>query len=360
MTGSLVFLTPLGLVAAAALALPLAGLAFASRREESARRLLRLPAPPPVQRLGRAAALAAVPLVLGVAATQPALRSKQTTRVRTDAEAFFLVDISRSMSASRTPSSPTRLARAKDDALRLRDAIPQVPSGIATLTDRALPMLFPNADLNVFAATLRSAVSIEEPGPTTSNVLATTFCQAETCPLGSLATQNFFGAGTRRRLVVLLTDGESGPLDLQLLSHELGTTKLVIVHVWSPTERVYDGTRPEEGYHVHPESTALLAQIAQAVNGHVFTEGALGAAAAALRTDLGSGPTKVLGRTERTRTLAPYVALLALLPLAYLLRGSVTRGLAASLRELLEELLDLSRVNAAVRARALLARPADR
>jgi hypothetical protein len=316
--------------------IPLAGLALAVRRESGARRALRLPAPPPVQRVGRAAALVAVPVVLAIAATQPALRSRQTTRVRTDAQAFFVVDISRSMMASRSAKGPTRLERAKHDAIRIRDAIAEVPSGIATLTDRALPSLFPNADPNVFVQTMDGAVSIENPGPISSNVLATSLDA-----VGALGSQNFFDRAIRRRVVVLLTDGESVGVHPGQVARQLGAgpgVKLVAVHVWSPDERVYHPNgRPEEGYHPHPESTALLSSVAQAAGGRMYGENAIGSAASAVRAAVGSGPTRVLGRAERTRTLAPYVALVALLPLFWILRGSVRRGLLGSVRELVVE-----------------------
>jgi|SRR5579862_764517 len=332
MVGSLVFLTPLGSLAALAVLIPLAGLALAARREASARRYLRLSAPPPVRRLPRLVALAAVPVVLGVAATQPALRTRETTRVRTDAQAFFVFDISRSMMASRSPRSPTRLARAKADALQIRDAIAQVPSGIATFTDRALPYLFPNADPSVFANTLANAIQIENPGPTSSNVLATSLDA-----VSALGNQNFFSPAIRRRLVVVLTDGESTALhpqaDAQALAAGPGV-KVIFVHVWAPTEHVYDPNgKAEEGYHVHLDSTANLDELAQAIGGRVFGENAVGSAARAAQTALGRGPTQVLGRTERTRTLAPYVALLALLPLLFILRGTIRRGLTRALRD---------------------------
>src|SRR5439155_627533 len=127
-----------------------------------------------------------------------------------------------------------------------------------------------------------------------------------------------------RRLVVLLTDGEAVPVDTGRLAHDLGTTpgvKLVVVHVWSGDERVFDSNgKPEPAYHVHPESGQTLAAIAQATGAHVYGEGSIGAAAHEAAAALGSGPTQVQGRTQKTTTLAPYVALLALLPLVVVLR----------------------------------------
>ena len=315
---------------ALALAIPLVGLALAARREQRAGSMLRLPPPPPARRLPRVLALVAVLGLLGLAATQPALRTTTTARVRTDAQAFFIVDISRSMMASRTATSPTRLARAKQAALEIRGAIPQVASGIATLTNRVLPDLFPTADQNVFEQTMRKAVAIEQPPPTTSNVLATSLGA-----LGSIETQNFFSPAARKRLVIVLTDGESAAFDPAKVAHDLRVppgAKLIVVHVWNDTESVFTNGQREQGYHLHPESSQQLTSIQEALGGgHVYSEHGVGAASRAARAALGSGPTKVEGKTERTRTLAPYVALLALLPLLLLL-PRIGRGLGSALR----------------------------
>jgi hypothetical protein len=73
-----------------------------------------------------------------------------------------------------------------------------------------------------------------------------------------------------------------------------------------------------------------------ATGGRSFGEGAVAGAAGAIQAAVGSGPTIVQGRTERTRTLAPYVALLALLPLLLVL-PRVSRGLVSALRRLAAE-----------------------
>ena len=348
MVASLVFLTPLGGLAMLALAIPLAGLALAARREHQARELLRLEPPPPISQVRRAAALVAVPVLLGLAATQPALRSTKSAHVRTDAQAFFVLDISRSMLASNGPGSPTRFARAKQDALRLRDAIPQVPAGIATLTDRVVPDLFPNPDRNVFAQTLARAVRIEEPPPLSSNVLATSLGA-----LGALGTQNFFDRSARRRVVVL-TDGEGCRVrSRKAVAHDLANgpgVRIVLVHVWASNEGVYDSNGfAEQGYHTHPESGLAISSLASAAGGGSFGEDSVASAARAVRAAVGSGPTIVQGRTERTQTLAPYVALLALLPLLLVL-PRIGRGLGSALRRLAAE--QVSKQHAGVGSRA--------
>ena len=81
------------------------------------------------------------------------------------------------MAAAPGPRSRTRLDRATAAAERLRAAIPEVPSGIATLTDRVLPDLLPVGDAGAFDATLRRAVAIEEPPPRALSLRATTFTE---------------------------------------------------------------------------------------------------------------------------------------------------------------------------------------
>ena len=96
---SLEFLTPLGGLLALTAIVPAAALALASRREHRGTRALGLPLPPRTRRLPLVLAVAAVPALLGLAATQPVLRSTTAVELRTDAEVFFVIDTSRSMLA---------------------------------------------------------------------------------------------------------------------------------------------------------------------------------------------------------------------------------------------------------------------
>ena len=188
-----------------------------------------------------------------------------------------------------------------------------VPSGIATLTDRALPSLFPTPDESVFDGTLAHAISLEQPPPENQNIVATTLGA-----IGSLGTQNFFPATARRRLVVVLTDGESRPFDARQVARALHSgpgVRVVLVHVSRKSEAVYDGSRIEQGYSESLDSEQALKSLASATGGSVFGEGELAQAIRAEQADLGTGPTIIRGTTERTRALAPYLALLSLVPL---------------------------------------------
>ena len=329
LAASLVFLTPAGALVGLSAALPLAAVAIAARRERRGREGLGLPTPPRVSRVPRVAALLCVVALMAVAAAQPALKSTTRLRVRTDAQAFFVIDNSRSMLAAARPGSPTRLARAKAAAMRLRNALADVPSGVGTMTDRVLPNLLPTSDPGVFAATVRQAIQIEEPPPTITDVVATSLGS-----IGAVATQNYFSPSARKRLLVVLTDGESRPFDARQVARELATrpgVALVLVDLEHPGEAVYVGGQPETGYREDPASHQTLASLAAATGGTLVSDGSLGSAVSAARRYLGSGPAVAAARTTRVRTLAPFVILIALAPLLFLLWA----GLVRSLRTLL-------------------------
>lgn len=308
---SLTFLTPLaGLVALAALA-PLAAALAGRARAERVRRLLRLrPAGP--DRLGLALVVA-VPLVLALAATQPALARHSGRRVRTDAAVFVVVDVTRSMLASSGRAGPTRLARARVDARRIRAALPAVPVGLATLTDRVLPLLFPTDDAAAFDSTVRAAVRIEAPPPLELAPNATSFAA-----LSALGTEAFFTRGEKHRAVVLLTDGESQPFDVGSVAGTLGAS-LVVLRIWGAHERIYIPGGVEAAYRPDPASAELVDRLVAAASGGRVVGGPA-AAAAAVRHDLGTGPSRPAAGDLRRTPLAPYVALAALVPLGLLLR----------------------------------------
>jgi hypothetical protein len=305
------FLTPLAALAALAALLPLAAWAAGRRRAEAVRRTLGLRAPP-AGAAARALLAAGSVALLGLAAAQPALTHDTAIRERTDAQALFVVDTSRSMAAASTPRTPTRLDRAVEAAVRLRAAVPDVPAGVATLTDRVLPDLLPVGDRQSFDLVARRAVAIESPPPADSEVRATTFSA-----LRDIATGNYFEQTAKRRLVVLLTDGESNPVDVAELTRALPSGRgyrFVAVRLWRSGERVYrsDGT-PEQAYRPDPLGRVELQRVASALGGHMFEESDLAGAADALRGAAGRGPTAAAHGVTSARTpLAPWVAAAAL------------------------------------------------
>jgi hypothetical protein len=314
MLAGLVFLTPTAALVAAAVLLPLAAFFLGERRVATVRRLLELNPPRGGVDVALLVSLAAAVLLLALAAAQPALSHTQRQRVRTDAQVLFVLDVSQSMAASTGPSGRPRLERAKARATRLRAAIPDVPSGVATLTDRVLPNLLPVPDAAAFDATVEQTVAINEPPPRELNVRATNF-EA----LAAVPRSGYFEPSATHRVVVLLTDGESGFFDAAAVGRALAAaprTAFLAVQFWRSGEAIYNASgKADPNYRPDAASRTQLATLAAATHGQVFAEGETGRAATALRSLLGRGPTRSVGRTQSRHPLAPYVAVLALLPL---------------------------------------------
>jgi hypothetical protein len=277
--------------------------------------------------------LAAAALVLlGLAAAQPALTRTSSPRVRRDVQALFVLDTSRSMAASSSATAPTRLDRAATAAVRLRAAIPQVASGVLTLTDRVLPDLLPVADVQGFDGVVQHAVRIESPPPRASAVRATSYGA-----LADIASGNDFAPSATRRIVVLLTDGESNPVQSGDLADKLAAGRgyrFVAIRFWRGNESVY-GTenKAEAAYRPDPSGRTTLRDLAVALRGRSFEEVDVGAAAAYLRGVAGSGPSVRVAGVDRSRVaLAPYLALPALLGLLAALAASTFTAARIRLR----------------------------
>jgi hypothetical protein len=329
---ALTFLTPRGALVALTGAVPLAALALAARRERRARAVLGLAAPSRRRQWWPALCVTSVAGLLGIAAAQPALRSTTSVDVRTDAAALFVIDISRSMLAAPAPGAATRIARARDDAIRLRDELADIPSGVASMTDRVLPDLLPVPDRDVFDQTIRRAVQVDDPPPASDTITATNLGA-----LGAVGTQSFFAAAVRHRVAIVFTDGESRPFDLhqtaRALAHAPGVTP-IFVQIWSAGDHVFDSEgHPEPAYHPDSSSAEALSGLAQAAGGRTFRTGQLGAAANAVRAAVGRGPARRAGLIVSTKALAPYAALAALLPLLLLVAPSSIRRARVVTRE---------------------------
>lgn len=308
-------LTPLGALFALTALPPLAVFVARERRARRIRRELGLRHPPHRTHAPLVAAIAAIPCLLALAATQPVLETSRTARERTDAEAFVVLDISRSMLASSRVGAPTRLDRARADAESLRAQFPEVPFGILSLTDRMLPHLFPTADRRVFTATIEQAIGIERPPPAL-------FYSTTASSLGALAaipTRQYFTPSARRRLLIVLTDGESRPVEAELRRAFSRRPRIetLFVRYRRPDERIYETGVAEPGYRPDRTSARELDRAASLIGGRVFVESdrveLLDAAAGAL----GTGPTRERLIEDRRRALMPYATLAALLPLAF-------------------------------------------
>lgn len=315
---SLTLLTPIGALIAAGTLVPLAVLLVVRRRARSLRGALGLSDP---GRRGLAVALVsllAAGMLVGLAAAQPIVERTRTFEVRTDAEVFVVIDVSRSMLAQRRVGAPMRIARAKVAARELRASLGGVPVGLASLTDRVLPHLFPNPDEAIFRATIDKSIGIERPPP--GGTFRTTATRLDA--LTSIRTLRFFSPTARRRLLIVLTDGESLPVNRARLGVQLlrdPRIDTIFVQFWGSDERVFTRKVPERQYLPDPSSRRLLDGVARATGASVYTERDVGRAARKALTLLGNGPTVVEGEQRSAIALAPYLAFAAFVPLGLLL-----------------------------------------
>jgi hypothetical protein len=311
-------LTPLGAVIAFAAIVPLVALALLRRRGDFVRRSIGLPSPRASLLRVAVASIVLAGVLVGLAAAQPRLEWTSDQRVRDDAEAIVVIDTSRSMLARRTPRAQMRYDRAAEAALRFRAAFGDVPMGIASLTDRVLPHLFPSGNDDVFASTLHRSLGVDRPPPQGSFASTATRLAA----LESIVTRRFFTPTVRHRLIVVFTDGESVPISGAKMAAAFRRPPgidTIFIHFWHSDERVFDGGQPEPQYSPDPRSRAILDAAAETLGGRVFAEGDVDEAIGAARKGLGEGPTVVQGQKRNRLALAPYLAGAAFLPLALLL-----------------------------------------
>ena len=302
-------LTPAGALVGLAALLPLLSWLWRRHTDAGARAALGLDPPRlGVESLTLLPCLGVVAL-LAAAAAQPVLQRDGVLKGRADSEAYVVLDTSRSMLAAGGPHMDTRFERARDLALRIRTAMPSIPMGLASFTDRPLPHLLPTPDQKVFAAVLRHSIGVDRPPPAARRPRAT-----DLTALAQLATLNWFRPTTTHRLAIVLTDGETEPVRVPLLTRALAPAhvQLLLVRVARRDEWVYLANgRRDRGY--RPPARVDLRGLT------IFDERDVRSLIRRMRSDLGSGTLVGSGTVSRRTALAPYLAVAALAPLAWLL-----------------------------------------
>ena len=312
------FLTPFWALFALAAAIPLVALAVTERRSERIRRLFAVAGPGRRTLVPVVLALVVLPVLVGIAAAQPIVVHQKFLRERADAEAFFVFDTSLSMAARDAPGDPSRLARAKRYGRRLRSRLHNVPVGIASMTDRALPDLMPTTDPALFSRTLAASVGIDSPPPSQPYSGRATTLEA----LVPMLQSHVFAASTLHRLVVVFTDGESSrlPPGLRYQLQQLPRVTALFVHVWGSGERIFHrGGRADPHYRADPTSGDSLASFAKLIGGREFSEQQLGRVAAAADAAVGHSGTQRSVETYARIALAPWFLLVGVVPLGFLL-----------------------------------------
>ncbi|MEJ7570419.1 MAG: hypothetical protein WKF41_19420 [Gaiellaceae bacterium] len=315
------FLTPLAALIALGVLAPLAAFVGRERRASEIRSTLNLPDPPRGSRAAVAASLALLPALLGLAAAQPVLEGSRTRTERTDAEAFIALDISRSMFASNGRGADTRLERARQTVASLQRGLPEIPFGLASFNETVLPYVLPTTDARVIAATLADSLAIEgAPVPPLSEFVfpeLTTSLNA----LAAIPRANFFSPAAEKRLLVVLTDGETTePTAALARAFDLPPRiQTIFIRFWEAGERIYATGVAEPGYTPNQALTPRLERASSLLDGRVFAEDELGEARDAAERFVGSGPTRPRELGGERLALMPYVTLAAFLPLALLL-----------------------------------------
>ncbi len=300
-----------------AAAIPLAALWFTHTRMERVRRLFSLRSRRRRELAGVAAALVALPALLGVAAAQPVVVHHHLLGQRLDVQLFFVFDTSTSMSARTGPDGTTRLARAEQEAESIVPKLGTIPVGVATMTDRVLPDLMPTTNYTLIRRTIEQSVGIDRPPPEQRyRGRATTF--SALYPVGR---SNLYSPGVRHRIFVVFTDGEFVPIrsDVGYAQAQIMTIHPLFVHVWAPAERIYVHGRVDPRYRPDPTSATQLSNFAAHSGGRVYGEDDLSALTQEIKTQAGTTPveTDILGYARVA--LAPWFVLAGVIPLAFLL-----------------------------------------
>lgn len=313
--GPVSFLTPLAALVALIGIAPVVVFLRRERRAHAVRRALRVAEPPSKARVWLLSAIVATTVLSGIAAAQPVIDRSSPQRERTDAEIFFALDTSRSMLAAEGSDRPTRLERAHALASAIRSQLPNVPAGIAQFTDWTVPHLFPTVDPSTFRHVLERSVYVESLGSRETDVLAT-----DLNALAAFAGDSYFSPAARRRVLVVLTDGESTPLSARLAQLRRDGIRTSFVHVWGSDESIWRPRGAEPQYRPDPSSQRTLAQAAVLIDGAVFDEQQAGDIVRWARGELGDGATRLREKRDLF-ALMPFVMMAAAVPLGMLLRS---------------------------------------
>ena len=320
----LVFLTPWAALVGLAFTAPLVTLMIRERAWARVLLTLELRPPPLVRVLVRPVGLISLAVLVAVTAAQPAIRTTDSTPLRSDAELLLTFDVSRSMEATQARGGVVRLERARALGRELHEAIPDVPTGVATLTNRMMPLLFPTGDERGVTAVIDHSLRLMQPQPA-----ALTAARASS--LGALtlaADRSYYNPSARKRALVVFSD-----LDSDFFSLE-GTLRLLrqnriepfLVRVAAPSEQIFDASgRPNAYVSVSTVSVEGLRR----ARWHAFEEGESARLVSEIRTYLGRGPVEASGLVESQRTLAPWFALAALVLSAVLVFPAVRAGFPA-------------------------------
>lgn len=264
------------------------------RRERRAARALGLQ-PQPIWRALQYGLCAGLVIALAaVAASEPSLRRVQTAHLRADAEVYLFLDASASMLAGSSPSAPTRLEQARQAAADFARVLPaDLPLGAGALPQSPLPLTAPNGNRQLF---LTAIDDLTAPGTLPEHLYgeqtATNFGN-----LAALTNAHYFLPKTRRRVVVVLTDGEGPSFDEASTAASLKRAHihLVFVRFGSPGDHIWlrrPGGSPVVDANYSPDLTDLaeVRLLARDTGGAFYGQGQVRAAINEVDRMAGHGP----------------------------------------------------------------------
>ena len=144
--------------------------------------------------------------------------------MRSDAEVYLTFDVTRSMLARSSPTGIDRLDRSRALGLEIHDGLLDFPTGVATLTNRMMPLLFPTGDARGVTAVLNRSLRILQPQP--ARLTAARATQVGVLTLA--ADRSYFNPQAKRRALVVFTDLDSDYFSLT------GTLQLLRDHDIEP------------------------------------------------------------------------------------------------------------------------------
>jgi hypothetical protein len=327
--GALVFLSPSAALVGLAFLVPLTMLAWRERVGSRARRQLGLQRPSRVRVLARPLALVVLGALVGVTAAQPAIRRSASVPMRADAELYLTFDVTRSMLARQALDEPVRLERSRALAREIHAGLLDVPTGVATLTNRMMPLLFPTGDERGVSAVLANSVRIMQPQP--ARLTAPRATQLGVLTLA--ADRSYYNPEAKRRALVVFSDLDTDYFSLEatlklLRAHDI---EPFVVRVAAAGEQIFDQKGQPLSY--RSVSTVSVAQLRRA-GWHAFEENQAQRAVSEIQAYLGTGVMRGNGLIQSQRNITMYLALLVLALVAALtvpglrLVGGATRARA--------------------------------
>jgi hypothetical protein len=186
-----------------------------------------------------------------------------------------------------------------------------------SMTDRLLPHAFPTTDRRVFIATAHKSVEVDRVGSSIGGTVVTSLESLTNAP-----ENNYFARSAQKRLLVVLTDGESLPLQGGLeraFAKASPPIETILVHFWDEDERIYFAGFAEGGYRPQRGARATLDRVGSLIDGRVFSEDDADDVIAAAREIVGQGKTRQRELAGERLALMPWVTLATVLPLGFLL-----------------------------------------